>query len=55
MTPSQQNREDVKKERADFLEWIEQVDPARVKVVDESGLVRGLRLSYGYATRRAGL
>jgi len=27
------------------------VDPARVKVLDESGIVRGLRLAYGYAPR----
>ncbi len=51
MMPSQQNRPDVKQEREDFQQWIEQVDPARVKVIDESGLVRGLRLSYGYAPR----
>jgi len=27
------------------------VDPARVKVVDETGIVRGMRLAYGYALR----
>lgn len=28
-----------------------EVDPARVKVVDEMGMVRGMRLGYGYAPR----
>ena len=49
--PSQAQREDVLIERADFLKWLEGLDPKRVKAVDESGVVQGMRLGYGYAKR----
>jgi len=56
--PSQAQREDVLIERADFLKWLEGLDPRRVKAVDESGVVQTriidhslMRLGYGYARR----
>ncbi len=51
MKSSEQDRADIQAERAAFIEWMGTVDPRRVKVIDESGLVRGLRLGYGYAPR----
>lgn len=51
MRPQQQQRDDVQAERAAFADWMRTVDPARVKVLDESGLVRGMRLGYGYSER----
>lgn len=51
MKPAQQSRADVAEERAEFMEWMATVDPNRVVVVDESGLIRGLRLAYGYAPK----
>ena len=44
-------REDVAQEREAFRAWMEAVDPARLVVVDESGICTGMRLSYGYAPR----
>jgi hypothetical protein len=41
----------VIEERNAFEDWLSGVDPARVKVVDETGIVRGMRLAYGYAPR----
>ena len=49
--PSQAQRPDVLEERAAFLEWLSRVEVERVKAVDESGLVQGMRLGYGYAPR----
>lgn len=49
MTAAERECEEIKAERACFIDWMQRVDPARVKVVDESGLVRGMRLSYGYS------
>ena len=43
--------EEIVAERKAFEEWLSEVDPARVKVVDEMGMVRGMRLGYGYAPR----
>ena len=51
MKASEQDRPEIQAERAAFIEWIKTVDPSQVKVVDESGLVRGMRLGYGYAER----
>jgi transposase len=51
MRPAEQDRADLQLERAAFLAWMGTVDPTRVKVIDESGLVRGLRLGYGYAPK----
>jgi transposase len=51
MRPSQQDRPEVQAERAAFASWAQGVDPARVKVLDESGVVQGMRLGYGYAPR----
>ena len=47
----QAQRADVQAERAAFERWLESVDPACVKPVDESGVVQGMRLAYGYAKR----
>ena len=49
--PTQAQREDVLAERQEFLHWLDGVDPRRVKAVDESGVVQGMRLGYGYAKR----
>lgn len=38
-------------ERADFEAWLASVDPETVIVLDETGIVRGMRLGYGYAPR----
>ena len=51
MRPHEQQCDEVQAERAVFTGWMRTADAARVKVVDESGLVRGLRLSYGYSER----
>jgi transposase len=51
MRPQQQQRPDVLEERAAFAEAMKRLDAARLIFVDESGLVRGMRLSYGYAQR----
>lgn len=51
MKPQEQQRDEVQAERARFIDWMRSIDPARVKVVDESGLVRGMRLGYGYSER----
>jgi len=51
MRSAEQDRDDIQAERAVFIEWMDTVDPTRVKVLDESGLVRGMRLGYGYAPK----
>ena len=51
MKPQEQQRDEVQAERTAFIGWMRTVDPARVRVVDESGLVRGMRLGYGYSER----
>ena len=54
----QRQREDVQalpssegEERVAFAEQVAQIDPFRIKVVDESRVVLGQRLPYGYSTR----
>lgn len=49
--PAQRQRPDVVEERHAFLDWLEHVDARRIKAVDESGVVQGMRLAYGYAPR----
>lgn len=49
----QQLRDDIVAERAAFAAWQQTVDGARVVCVDESGIVAGARLAYGYAPRGA--
>ena len=49
MRPVQQMTEDVQRERRTFAEALAQIDPARLVFVDESGVVEGMRASYGYA------
>jgi hypothetical protein len=51
MRATQAQREDVVAERAAFLGWLDAVDAVKVKAVDESGVVQGMRLAYGYAPR----
>lgn len=47
----QRLRDDVTAEREAFAEWQASVDGARVVCVDESGIVAGGRVNYGYAPR----
>lgn len=49
----QQQREDVAREREAFANEMQTLDAARLVFVDESGLVQGMRLTYGYAPRGA--
>ena len=49
--PQQALRDDVVQEREAFKAWLAGVDPTKVKAVDESGVVQGMRLGYGYAKR----
>ena len=51
MRAAQAQRPDVVAERNAFLAWLQHVDAAKIKAVDESGIVCGLRLAYGYAPR----
>lgn len=51
MRPEQQLTEAVQAERAAFLAQIVDIDPKRIKVVDESRVEVGLRLGYGYSPR----
>ena len=51
MRPEQQFTDAVQAERAAFSEALAGVDPARVKVLDESRVVVGERLGYGYSAR----
>ena len=51
MTPQQQLTPEVQAERVAFVERLAQIDPARIKVVDESRVVLGERLGYGYSAR----
>ena len=48
---SQRSRPDVVEERAAYLTWLQSVDARCVKAVDESGVVQGMRLAYGFAAR----
>lgn len=47
----QRLRPDVVAEREVFAEWQKTIDGARVVCVDESGIVIGARVGYGYAPR----
>lgn len=49
--PSQQQREDVAIERRAYADEMKAFDAARLVFVDESGVVQGMRLGYGYAPR----
>ena len=49
MRPSQQMTDDVQAERRTFAAALALIDAARLVFVDESGLVQGMRLAYGYA------
>ena len=51
MRAAERQRADVQAERAAFLGWMQEVDPALLIMVDESGISTGMRLSYGYAPR----
>ena len=51
MSAAQQRRPDVAQERAAFLAWLPSVDATKVKAVDESGVIQGMRPAYGYASR----
>ena len=51
MRPQQQLAPEVQAERAAFTERLARLDPARIKVVDESRVVLGQRLAYGYSPR----
>ena len=53
MRPAQQQRPEVALERALFAAAMKLLDAARLVFVDESGIVRGMRLAYGYAPRGA--
>lgn len=49
--PAQQLRGDVAEERAAFREQMPLLQARRLIFVDESGIVQGMRLGYGYALR----
>lgn len=49
MRPIQQTTLEVQAERADFARALASLDVSRLVFVDESGVVQGLRLAYGYA------
>ena len=51
MKAVQRLRDDIAAERAAFAAWQATVDGDRVVCVDESGLVAGGRVGYGYAPR----
>ena len=51
MRPEQQLRADIQAERAAFAARLGEIDPARIKVVDESRIEVGQRLRYGYSER----
>ena len=51
MTASQRERPDVVARRSAFMEQQRTMDAEHVIFVDESGMVRGTRLGYGYALR----
>jgi transposase len=51
MKPEQQRLPEVQAERAAFAKDLSEIDPARIKVVDESRAEVGQRLSYGYSER----
>jgi transposase len=51
MTPQQQLTPEVQAERAAFAAHLAAIDPARIKVVDESRVEVGQRLGYGYSAR----
>lgn len=45
--PEQAQREDVAAEGEAFFQWLDTSDATKVKLVDESALVQGMRLAYG--------
>lgn len=51
MRPDEQLRDDVEAERTVYQERLRGIDPARLKVVDESRVELGMRLAYGYSAR----
>lgn len=51
MRAVQRLREDIVAERAAFVAWQPTIDGDRVVCVDESGIVAGGRVGYGYARR----
>lgn len=51
MKAVQRLRPDIVEERAAFAAWQQTVDGARIVCVDESGIVAGGRVAYGYAPR----
>jgi transposase len=51
MRPQQQLTDAVQAERAAFARRLAEIEPERVKVVDESRVVLGQRLGYGYSAR----
>lgn len=51
MRPAQQQRPDVAAERAVFAETMKRLEADDLVFVDEAGVVRGMRLGYGYAPR----
>lgn len=53
MRPEQQLTPEVQAERAAFKERLASIDPARIKVLDESRVEVGVRVAYGYSARGA--
>lgn len=51
MRPTQQTTPEVQAERAAFAEALAHIDASRLVFVDESGVLQGMRLAYGYAPR----
>ena len=51
MRPEQQLTPEVQAERAVFSERLAHIDPARIKVLDESRVEVGVRVAYGYSAR----
>lgn len=51
MSAVERQRDDVQAERAAFVQELAQVDPSCIRVVDESRVVLGQRLPYGYSAR----
>ncbi len=51
MIPEQQLTPAVQAERAAFKERLAGIDPARIKVLDESRVEVGVRVAYGYSAR----
>ncbi len=51
MRPEQQLTPEVQAERAAFTRRLGEIDPARIKVLDESRVEVGVRVAYGYSAR----